>query len=264
MTSGLHRAWPILLFSVAATSALAAPPLYTLVSDALDANAPAATLPTGPVVQALADLAREQPQARILVPLRSGERNAQRYALAAWQSAAGAKDWDAVLVVATADGARTLEIGSTHKDHAAALEALIAYGTTGAAPVAVPKPAAPLVAVGGTTLLPQPTAWDQRFVVFLARNPSYRPGDAAAEAALTDQHIQHTLKLQHEGTAVAAGPFGAAAPGVAASDAPIGMTLLRVRDLAAAERIAAADPAVAAGRLIATVREWTVPAGRLP
>jgi uncharacterized protein YciI len=254
------RAFPLLLAGLLAFAVQAAPPLYTLVADTLDANAPVATLPAGPVEQALAELAREQPQARVLVPLRVGERAGQRYALAAWQSGAGV-EWDALLVVATAAGARTVEVSSTHKDRAAALEALIAHGTSGAPPLPASKPpAAPLLAVGAT-LLPLPTAWDQRFVVLLTRNPAYQPGAAAAEAALTDAHIQYTLRLQQDGTATVAGPFDAVP---AAGPAPIGMTLLRVRDLAAAERIAAEDPAVVAGRLIATVREWTVPAGKLP
>lgn len=258
--TALPRTLPLLLAGLLAFAAQAAPPLYTIVADTLDANAPVATLPAGPVEQALAELAREQPQAKVLVPLRAGERGGQRYALAAWQSGAGA-DWDALLVVATPAGARTVEVSSTHKDRATALEALIVHGTSGAPPVPASKPPATPLLVVGATLLPLPTAWDQRFVVLLTRNPAYQPGAAAAEAALTDAHIQYTLRLQQDGTATVAGPF-AAAP--AAGPAPIGMTLLRVRDLAAAERIAAQDPAVVAGRLIATVREWTVPAGKLP
>ena len=179
MTTPTSRATALLFSSLLVVAASAAPPRYTVVSDALDANAPVATLPAGPVAQALADLAREQPQARVLVPLTAGERNGQRYALAAWQSDAGRKDWDALLVVATAGGARSIEISSAHKDRRAALEALIAFGTTGTAPVMVPKAAAPQVA-GAVALLPLPTAWDQRFVVLYAANPAYRPGDAAA------------------------------------------------------------------------------------
>lgn len=237
----------------------AAAPHYTVLSDALDADAPVATLPAGPVTQALADLAREQPKAKVLVPLQAGEREGLRYALAAWQSTAGSMEWDALLVVATAAGARTVEVSSTHPDRAAVLEALIAFGTGGTAlPVAAKAPSAPTPAAGAA-LLPLPAAWDQRFVVLLSRNPDYRPGDAAAEAALTDAHIQYTLRLQQAGTAQVAGPFDAAAAG-----SPIGMTLLRVRDRAAAERIAAQDPAVVAGRLLVSVREWTVPAGKLP
>ena len=253
------RSLPLLLAVLLALAAQAAPPHYTLVSDVLDANAPAAILPAGPVELALAELAREQPQARVLVPLRRGERAGQAYALAAWQSGAGA-DWDALLVVATAAGARLVEVSSTHKDRSAALEALIAYGTSAAPPAPLPQPpATPLLAVGAT-LLPLPNAWDQRFVVLLSRNPAYQPGAVAAETALTDAHIQYTLRLQQDGTATVAGPFSAAP---ATGPAPIGMILLRVRDLAAAERIAAQDPAVVAGRLIATVHEWSVPAGKL-
>lgn len=267
MNSSIQRALVASLFAGLVTAgALAAPPLYTLLSDALDADAPLATLPAGPVELALADLAREQPQAKILVPLRTGESNGQRYALAAWQGVASAKDWDALLVVATPAGARTLEASSTHKDRAAVLDALVAFGTTGAAPVPAVRPVAPVVAAAA---LPLPSAWDPRFVVLYAPDPSYRPGDAAAEAALSDAHIQYALRLQQDGKALAAGPFvaraAAAAPqgGAETARPAVGMTLLRVRDLAAAEAIAAADPAVVAGRLIVTVREWSVPTGRL-
>jgi hypothetical protein len=254
-------AFALVLAASALGAAAGAPPLFAVLADSLDADAPAASLPASPVVQALADLAREQPKARVLVPLQTGERQGQRYALAAWQSTTGASEWDALLVVATAAGARTVEVSSTHPDRAAALEALIAFGTSGGAQPAVAGKAVAATLATGATLLPLPSQWDQRFVVLLSRNPVYRPGDAAAEAALTEAHIQYTLKLQQAGTALAAGPFDAAATG---PGAPIGMTLLRVRDLAAAERIAAQDPAVVAGRLVATVREWTVPAGKLP
>lgn len=242
-------------------AAPAAPPLYTIVSDALDANAPAAALPAGPVEQALAELEREQPAARVVVSLRVGEANGLRYALAAWQSSPRAVEWDSILVVTTAAGARTLEISSSSKDRDAALAALVDHGTRTApvVPAVAPRAVAPAMAAMPAPV-PMPNAWDQRFVVLYARDPAYRPGDAAAETALTEQHIQYTLRLQQDGTALAAGRF----EGGAEDDAPIGMTLLRVRDLAAAERIAAADPAVVAGRLTASVREWTVPAGKLP
>jgi uncharacterized protein YciI len=259
-TAALRRPALSILFATA-TGALAAAPAFSVLSDALDANAPAATLPAGPVEAALAELAREEPQAKLLVPLRQGERNGQRFALAAWQSTPGAKDWDAMLVVATAVGARQIEITSTSKDREGVLEALVARGSSGEAPATQSRtpPSPALVASPVPMLLPMPTAWDQRFVLLYTRNPAYQPGDAARETALADGHIQYTLKLQQDGVALAAGPF----EGEAEADAPIGMALLRVRDLAAAEHIAAQDPAVVAGRLRVTVRAWKMPAGRL-
>lgn len=265
------RVAAVIAFAFAA-SAYADPAPFTVLSDTLDANAPAAELPAGPVDAALAELAREQPQAKVLVPRRLGEQGGQRYALAAWRSALGAKDWDAILVVATPEGARIVEVTSTAKDYEGVLTALVGYGTSATPPATTAGRGAPVVkrsdlpssqaasAQGALDPLPMPTSWDQRFVVIYSRDPAYHPGDAAAEAALTDAHVQYTLRLQQDGTALAAGPF----EDEAAPEAPIGMTLLRVRDLAAAERIARADPAVVAGRLRVTVRPWKVPAGQLP
>ena len=44
----------------------------------------------------------------------------------------------------------------------------------------------------------------------------------------------------------------------------IGLTIVRADSLAEAQAIADADPAVKASRVDGSVREWRVPAGRLP
>ena len=77
---------------------------------------------------------------------------------------------------------------------------------------------------------------------------------------VVDAHLQYELRLQRDGIAVAGGPF---AEGDAHADL-VGMTVLRVKDLATAQSIAMDDPAVIAGRMSVTVREWRLPAGRLP
>ena len=100
-----------------------------------------------------------------------------------------------------------------------------------------------------------------RFVVLFAPNPEYQtPADPAVAQAVVDAHLQYQLRLQRDGIAVAGGPF---AEGDAHADL-VGMTVLRVKDLATAQSIAMDDPAVIAGRMSVTVREWRLPAGRLP
>lgn len=248
----------IFCLSIVAGTSLAAPPPFELIADHLDRDMPADEVPEAPVRRALESLAELQPGARVLVPLRAGRTTSgSRYALAAWRSDPQATRFDAMLVLDMAAGARLIEATSAAKDVEGVLAALLAHATREPVMAVAPPPA---LAPERVEHFGPPTEWATRFVVLLERNPAYRPGDTSAELALTERHIQYTLKLQHEGSAVAAGPFVVGEP----SSALVGMTLLRVRDLAAAERIAAQDPAVVAGRLIATVREWTVPAGRLP
>jgi uncharacterized protein YciI len=107
--------------------------------------------------------------------------------------------------------------------------------------------------------LPIPQEWSTHYVVLLEQDSAYRaPSDSAAQAVL-QAHIQYQLRAQADGRSIVAGPF---AP--AAGDRLVGMTVVRADSAAAAERWAAADPAVQAGRFRATVRAWTTPAGRLP
>lgn len=244
---------------VQATVVAAAPALFAIVTDALDPGAPTATLPAGPIDQALADLRHDAPQAVVLVPRREDERGGVRFAYAAWRVAPDAPQWDSMVVLALPEGARVIEATSTSRDFKAALTALVTHALGSTAPT----PAAPApVAAGAAAALPLPDRWDLRYAVLLERDPGYAaPGDPALAEALTQAHVQYTLRLQRDGLALAAGPL---VPGTAADDGLVGLTLLRVKDLATAERIAAEDPAVKAGRLRATVREWRVPAGQLP
>jgi uncharacterized protein YciI len=107
--------------------------------------------------------------------------------------------------------------------------------------------------------LPIPEEWSTHYAWFLVVNPEYSPGAQEAERAVTAAHIQYQLRLQENGQAIAAGGLGEG-PG----ESIIGLTIIRAESLAEAKAIAAADPAVEAGRLIAWVREWWVPAERLP
>jgi len=240
----------------AAANGAAAAPAYDLVADYLDADMPAAEVPVDAARHAL-ESGTALPGARVLVALREGKTaSGTRYALAAWRSDARLPSFDAIVVLDTVRGARVLAASSTARDPEAVLAALLVHGTS--EPVMAKAPP-PLLAPERVEYYAAPAAWDLRFVVLYARDPGYRAGAATVEMALTEAHIQYALKLQAEGRALAAGPFQSGAPG----DGPIGMMLLRVRDLATAQALATADPAVVAGRLTATVREWSIPAGKL-
>lgn len=104
-----------------------------------------------------------------------------------------------------------------------------------------------------------PAEWSTYYVVLLREGPAGAAGLPADEGqAVMSRHIQYQLRLQRNGQAVAGGGFGQQHEGV------VGMTLLRAGSLEEAERLAKADPAAAAGRFLAVVYEWYVPAGRLP
>jgi len=112
---------------------------------------------------------------------------------------------------------------------------------------------------GATQELPIPQEWSTYYAWFLVASPEYSRGSDDEERTITAAHIQYQLRLQEKGVAIAAGGLGEG-PG----DSIIGLTILRADSLADAKAIAAADPAVEAGRLQAWVREWWVPAERLP
>lgn len=115
-------------------------------------------------------------------------------------------------------------------------------------------------ASGSAQDLPLPDQWATHYVWILISNPDYSPASEDEEAALTAAHIQYQLRLQADGRAIAAGGLGQGEPG----DLMVGLTILRAESLAEAKAMAAADPAVEAGRLRIRVREWWVPAQRLP
>ena len=106
--------------------------------------------------------------------------------------------------------------------------------------------------------LPIPTEWSTHYAWLLVANPDYEARPDSVERSLTAAHIQYQLGLQRDGQAIAAG-------GLAPRDGDpvIGLTILRASSLEEAQALADADPAVRAGRIIARVREWWVPAGRL-
>jgi uncharacterized protein YciI len=83
-------------------------------------------------------------------------------------------------------------------------------------------------------------------VVDLGAGPAWSGERAEIERPLRE-HFGYVLGLQQQGKVLLAGPW-AGAPG--------GMVLLQVADLAAAEQIMSVDPAIRAGVMSATLREW--------
>jgi uncharacterized protein YciI len=105
--------------------------------------------------------------------------------------------------------------------------------------------------------IPMPERWDTTYVLLFEMNPSYvAPSDSAAGSVLM-AHIQYQLGLLADGRARQGGPIADATP-----SEMIGMTVLTTGSRKEADAIAAADPAVAAGRFQARVRAWTTPAAK--
>ena len=105
--------------------------------------------------------------------------------------------------------------------------------------------------------IPMPERWDTTYVLQFEMNPSYvAPSDSAAGSVLM-AHIQYQLGLLADGRARQGGPIADATP-----SEMIGMTVLTTGSRKEADAIAAADPAVVAGRFQARVRAWTTPAAK--
>ncbi len=79
-----------------------------------------------------------------------------------------------------------------------------------------------------------------RFLIITTRTPRFNPDDVQA-------HYIHLDRLRAEGRLELSGPF---------TDATGGAYLIHADSLAAAEAIAAADPLIASGSSVATVKEW--------
>jgi uncharacterized protein YciI/ketosteroid isomerase-like protein len=98
---------------------------------------------------------------------------------------------------------------------------------------------------------PVPPAFDTAYVVVLDANPESRAPEAERRATL-ERHSAYQFRLIADGHTILGGPL---AP---EPDAPFtGITVLRAPTRAAADRMAAEEPAVQAGLLLATVRTCT-------
>lgn len=104
-----------------------------------------------------------------------------------------------------------------------------------------------------------PTEFDRYWMVFLLRGDNPPELDAEASAKLQSDHLDHLGKLFNEGHALAAGPFtgGPAETMRGIVLFPGDYTEAEVREMAAA------DPAVTAGRLKVKVIGWATGADAL-
>lgn len=84
---------------------------------------------------------------------------------------------------------------------------------------------------------------------FLVRAADAPSVDAARGAEIQQAHLAYMAALNAEGKLVAAGPFGN-------DGARRGLVIYRVKDVAAAQALAAQDPAVKAGRLTLEAYPW--------
>ncbi len=94
----------------------------------------------------------------------------------------------------------------------------------------------------------------EKYYVVLLRRPAHPPAlDEAAREALQQRHLGHLRAMYEAGKLVLAGPFDEQR-----DETLRGMCLYRVATLEEARRLAEADPAVKAGRLVVEVLAWWV------
>jgi uncharacterized protein YciI len=93
---------------------------------------------------------------------------------------------------------------------------------------------------------------EQLFVIVHHRGPAWRGGDPYLDQPGIDGHIGFMRTLSERDLLVLGGPYldGDAESGI------VGMAIVRVPDAAAAEALAAEDPTVAGGTIVARVRPW--------
>lgn len=106
--------------------------------------------------------------------------------------------------------------------------------------------AAPACAVAQSGPAPSAPPAGELFVVTYRPGPSWRQGAPMSEQGL-EPHGAYHRRLVEEGRAYAGGGF---------VGADGGMAILRAADLAEAEAILAADPAIVAGIFAAELRHW--------
>jgi uncharacterized protein len=96
--------------------------------------------------------------------------------------------------------------------------------------------------------------FDRFTIVLLVLRPDAPVLDDEAAAALQDAHLAHLAELHEAGRLLAAGPL---------TDDVLRGLCIYDSDTDEARALAAADPAVRAGRLEARVLPWMLPAGAI-
>lgn len=95
------------------------------------------------------------------------------------------------------------------------------------------------------------------YLGLLRRGPAWTPEVTPATEQLQVDHLAHIRSMAEAGALLMAGPF------LDGGDLR-GVFLFRTGSQAEAEALAAADPAVRAGRLIVDIHPWMTEAGILP
>jgi uncharacterized protein YciI len=96
---------------------------------------------------------------------------------------------------------------------------------------------------------------EPRYVVFLRPDPVRKTMPLEESQHIQDAHMANIRKLADAGVHVAAGPMEDAQTTIS------GIFVFRANSLAEAERIAAQDPTIVAGRNTEDVHAWLAPAG---
>jgi uncharacterized protein YciI len=114
-----------------------------------------------------------------------------------------------------------------------------------------------LVAQGASGAKPAPSKMAVVYMVFLRKGPGWTAGQTPEHQALQEAHMANIRALWQAGKLVIAGPMG--------EDGDLrGIFVFDVATLDEAKALAASDPAVKAGRLVAEIHPWWVERRALP
>ncbi len=99
-----------------------------------------------------------------------------------------------------------------------------------------------------------PPGMETYFIGFLNRGPAWTPGETPETRQIQEGHMANINRMADLGALVAAGPIE--------GDTDLrGIFIFRVRTADEARALAAADPAIKAGRLVLDLHPWWGPAG---
>ena len=102
-----------------------------------------------------------------------------------------------------------------------------------------------------------PTDMTTYYLGLLRRGSTWTPEETDETERIQNEHLAHIRQMFEEGALVLAGPF--------IDDGDLrGVFLFGTTTIEEAQELAAADPAVRAGRLIVEIHPWMVPSGVLP
>ena len=114
-----------------------------------------------------------------------------------------------------------------------------------------------LAAQGASGAKPAPSKMAVVYMVFLRKGPGWNAGETPETRAVQEAHMANIRALWRAGKLVIAGPMG--------DDGDLrGIFVFDVATLDEAKALAASDPAVKAGRLVAEIHPWWVDRRALP